>query len=151
MNRNSENQLIPVEHPVPGAANMSNSNLDWNASDELILSGLAAGLTHTETAELANVSSKTIQRRVTDEAFATEIARRRGQQVERITGRLSELSSHAVDTLTEALDDDSPTIRLRAADLTLNWLVKLRREADLERRIAEIEHELATDTTAVTS
>jgi hypothetical protein len=126
-------------------------DVDWNDSDELILSGLAAGLTHAETAELANVSSKTVQRRLSNDAFAAEVARRRGQQVERITGRLSELSSRAVDTLTDALGDDSAAIRLRAADLTLNWLVKLRREADLERRIAEIELELADSTVAVTS
>jgi hypothetical protein len=126
-------------------------DVDWNDSDELILSGLAAGLTHAETAELANVSSKTVQRRLSNDAFAAEVARRRGQQVERITGRLSELSSRAVDTLTDALGDDSATIRLRAADLTLNWLVKLRREADLERRITEIELELADSAMAVTS
>ena len=130
---------------------MTITDVDLNDSDELILSGLAAGLTHAETAELANVSSKTIQRRLSSEAFAAEVARRRGQQVERITGRLSELSIRAVDTLTDALEDSSPTIRLRAADLTLNWLVKLRREADIERRVAEIERELAADTSVVTS
>ena len=129
---------------------MAISDIDWNDSDELILSGLAAGLTHAETGELAHVSPKTVQRRLSSEAFAAEVARRRGQQVERITGRLSELSIRAVDTLTDALEDSSATIRLRAADLTLNWLVKLRREADLEQRIAEIEHELANDASAIT-
>ena len=118
---------------------------EWTDTDELILSGLSAGLTHAEAADLAATSTKTVQRRLTDEHFATEVARRRGQQVERVTGRLTELSIRAVSTLEDALGDDSPTIRLRAADLTLNWLVRLRREADLERRITEIELELASD------
>lgn len=130
---------------------MPDQLVEWNAADELILAGLAAGMTHAEAAELASTSTKTIQRRLADERFAAEVARRRSQQVERITGRLTELSIRAVDTLDTALDDDSPTIRLRAADLTLNWLVRLRREADLERRIAEIEKELASEPPAGSS
>lgn len=123
---------------------MSYNHDDWSDQDEVILVGLAAGMTHAAVAAVAGVSTKTVQRRVGDEAFAAEVSRRRGEQVERVTGRLTELSVRAVDTLDVALDDESPTIRIRAADMTLNWLVRLRREADLERRIAEIEHELAT-------
>lgn len=123
---------------------MSYNHDDWSDQDEVILVGLAAGMTHAAVAAVAGVSTKTVQRRVGDEAFAAEVSRRRGEQVERVTGRLTELSVRAVDALDVALDDESPTIRIRAADMTLNWLVRLRREADLERRIAEIEHELAT-------
>ncbi len=118
---------------------------EWDDNDELIIGGLSAGLTHADAADLAGVSTKTVQRRLADERFVAEVARRRGQQVERVTGQLSQLSVRAVDTLESALGDESPTIRLRAADLTLNWLVRLRREADLERRIAEIELELASE------
>jgi hypothetical protein len=130
---------------------MATPNICWDEVDELVLCGLAAGMTHAETAELANVSTKTVQRRMSDNKFTAEVARRRGEQVERITGRLSELSVRAVDTLNDSLADDSATIRLRAADLALNWLVKLRREADLERRITEIESELTTDTSGARS
>jgi len=125
---------------------MTIPDTNWDATDELILSGLAAGMTHAEAAELAEVSSKTVQRRMSDDDFAAEVGRRRSQQVERITGRLTELSVHAVDTLNDGLGDESATIRLRAADLTLTWLLRLRREADFERRIGEIEQALATDT-----
>jgi len=124
---------------------------DWSDRDEVILAGLAAGMTHAAVAAVAGVSTKTVQRRIGDEAFAAEVSRRRGEQVERVTGRLTELSVRAVDTLEAALDDESPTIRIRAADMTLNWLVRLRGEADLERRIAEIEHELAAATDEVVS
>ena len=67
----------------------------WSDTDELILSGLSAGLTHGETAALASVSSKTVQRRLREETFADEVARRRGEQVVRLTGRLTALSFRA--------------------------------------------------------
>ena len=130
---------------------MIDPTTEWSDTDELILGGLAAGLTHAEAGELASVSAKTVQRRLRDDAFAAEVGRRRSEQVERITGRLTELSVRAVATLERGLDDLSVYPRLRAADLTLNWLVKLRREADLERRIAEIERTLSGDTAEVTS
>lgn len=118
---------------------------EWADTDEIILASLASGMTHAEAARVADVSTKTIQRRLADKAFADEIARRRAAQVERVTGQLTQLSVRAVETLEAALDDEAPSIRLKAADLTLGWLVRLRREADLERRIVEIEQELAGD------
>ena len=116
----------------------------WSAKDELILSGLAAGMTHDEAAAFASVSTKTIQRRLAEAEFAAEVVRRRTEHVERMTGRLTTLSDRAVDTIEAALEDDEAPIRLRAAHLTLNWMVKLRRGGDLERSIAEIERVLTS-------
>ena len=119
----------------------------WSDTDEVILSGLSAGMTHGEAAALASVSAKTVQRRLRDEGFADEVARRRSDQVVRLTGRLAALSFRAVDVLDGSINDDSPALRLRAADLTLTWLLRVRREADLERRITEIEQQLTNDPT----
>ena len=116
---------------------------DWAVEDELLLTGLATGLTHVEAAALAGLSSKTVQRRVRDPRFAAEVRARKAARVERITGRLVELSERAVTVLESGLGDEAAPIRLRAADLVLGWSVRLRRESDLERRIAEIELGLA--------
>ena len=116
---------------------------EWAVEDELLLAGLATGLTHVEVAALAGVSSKTVQRRVRDPRFAAEVRARKAARVERITGRLVELSERAVTVLESGLGDEAAPIRLRAADLVLGWSVRLRRESDLERRIAEIELGLA--------
>jgi predicted hydrolase (HD superfamily) len=78
---------------------MTDATIEWSDADEFILGGLAAGLTHAEAGELAGVSAKTVQRRLRDDAFAAEVGRRRAEQVERITGRLTELSVRAVATL----------------------------------------------------
>ena len=123
---------------------MNENEHEWSASDELILSGLAAGMTHEDAAAFASVSTKTVQRRLADADFAAEVVRRRTEHVERMTGRLTTLSGRAVDTIEAALDDDLAPIRLRAADLTLTWMVRLRRGGDLERSIAEIERVLTS-------
>jgi hypothetical protein len=84
---------------------MTDPIVEWSDTDELILGGLAAGLTHAEAGELAGVSAKTVQRRLRDDVFAAEVGRRRAEQVERITGRLTELSGHCcVDRSAGAAD-----------------------------------------------
>lgn len=122
---------------------MQTTHPDWSDTDELILASLASGMTHAEAAQAASVSTKTVQRRVAEGDFSSEVTRRRREQVEQVTGQLTRLSVRAADTLEAALDDDAASIRLKAVDLTFSWLVRLRREADLEQRIAEIEQELA--------
>jgi hypothetical protein len=37
------------------------------------------------------------------------------------------------------MGDDDPSVRLRAAHLTLDWSMRLRRATDLEARVLEIE------------
>jgi hypothetical protein len=123
----------------------TSSHPDWTDTDELILASLASGMTHAEAARVADVSTKTVQRRVADNDFSDEVARRRREQVEQVTGQLTRLSVRAAETLELALDDDAASIRLKAVDLTFSWLIRLRREADLEQRIAEIEQELADE------
>jgi hypothetical protein len=122
---------------------MSGDRPELSVDDELILAGLVAGLTHAEAGALADRSAKSVQRRLGDAAFAAEVTRRRAEQVERVAGRLTALSDRAVAVLGASLTDDRAVSRLRAADLILSWTLRLRRESDLERRLAEIELVLA--------
>lgn len=115
--------------------------------DEVILAALAAGLTHVEAAAAANVSSKTIQRRLRDPAFAAKVAHQRALRVNEVTGRLSMLSLLAVDALEQCLaaEDVPAAIRLRAVEMVFAWLRRHRDEADVDLRITLLEQRTAAD------
>ncbi len=109
------------------------------ALDETLLGFLAAGWSHEQAAAACGISTKTVQRRVRDGAFGSELARRRTLRVDALTARLNSISDRAVDVIVESFDSANPTVRLRAADLALTWAVRTRREVDLEARIARLE------------
>ena len=64
--------------------------------NDVLLDALAAGLTHSEAAVLAGVSSKTVQRRLKGSDFAAELARRHSMRVVELTGQLTALAPAAV-------------------------------------------------------
>lgn len=109
------------------------------AGNEVLLDALAAGLSHTEAAALAGVSAKTIQRRLGDTEFALELTRRRAARVEELVGQLTSMGATAIGVLREAMVQAKPELRLRAAEATLTWLTRLRREVDFELRLCRIE------------
>lgn len=119
---------------------MSSSNVDRaRAASEVILNALGAGLTHTEAAALAGLTPKSVQRRLADPEFAAAVARLRAARVDEIAGQLTGMGSRAVSVLSELLESDKPALRLRAVELTLSWLSRLRREVDFDVRLSRLE------------
>jgi hypothetical protein len=114
--------------------------------DEVLIAALAAGMTHAMAGTLAGVASKTVQRRLSNDSFVAEIARRRAVRVDEVTGRLSELSVRALEVLEECLVSSSPTVRLRAAEMTFAWFRRLRDEVDVDVRLARLERISKVDT-----
>ena len=114
------------------------------ALDAVLLDYLAAGWSHEQVAAAASVSSKTVQRRLRDRAFAAELGRRRAARMEALTARLSAITDDAVSVIVASFESKSSAVRLRAADLALTWALRTRRELDLEARIARLEHPEAT-------
>src|SRR5829696_3717790 len=98
------------------------------ARDETLLELLAEGFTHTEAAEFAGCSTKTVQRRLGDDDFARELARRRAVHVSDMTGRLSKLTNEAVNAVEDTLHVDNPTLRFRAALALLNLRLRVHDE-----------------------
>lgn len=116
------------------------NNPQENPEREIAAAALAAGRSYAETAAEAGRSKRTIVRWMAEPDFARTVADLRTERVSVVTGRLADLAPSAVDVLTEALTSEDPGVRLRAAHLTLDWSMKLRRATDLEARILEIEH-----------
>lgn len=110
-----------------------------SSANEILLDALAAGLTYEEAGVLAGVSSKTVQRRVMDADFASELMRRRSMRVEQVTTQLTSLLSDAVATLAETMRTGEATVKLRAAEAVLRWTTTMRREVDFDLRLSRLE------------
>jgi hypothetical protein len=115
--------------------------------DDLLIELLGEGWTHQRVADSAGVSTKTVQRRMNDPAFAAVVSRRRRERVAQVSGRLITTSDRAIDVLREALESDDPKVSLRAAALVLDHGHRFhqgeearelaRRQEELEQRLQE--------------
>jgi hypothetical protein len=111
--------------------------------DEVLIGALAEGLSYSAAAQLANVSPRTVRRRMAEDRFATLVAQRRSQRVGEVTGVLAGLARRAVATLEDCLDAERPADRIRAAQVVLSELHRFRDQVDLEDRISRLENTAA--------
>lgn len=98
-----------------------------------------------EAARMADVSERTIHHWLTDDTFRAALVAAEGDAIDRATRRLISLQDSAVDTLASILNDplSKPTIRLRAAQSVLDYLLKLRELRNIEQRLAALEAQQA--------
>lgn len=100
---------------------------------------LATGGSYTAAGEACGRSKRTIIRWMADADFARLVADLRAERLSEVAGRLAELAPRAVDVLAEAMNSEHAAERLRGAQLALEWSIRLRRAADLEARMLEVE------------
>jgi hypothetical protein len=120
-----------------------------NGADSALIVALACGQPVRQAAETADVSERTVYRRLQDDRFRASLARERARLVEEAIGRLALGMTTAADTLvTIAADSTAPTsTRVSAARAVLELGSRLRTELDLERRLEQLEDALATPRT----
>jgi hypothetical protein len=109
--------------------------------DEVLVEALADGMSYPAAGELANVSARTVRRRVSDPVFAARVQQRRGQRVGEVTGLLAGLARRAVATLAGCMDAERPSDRIRAAQAVLGELHRFRDQHDLEERLRLLEQQ----------
>ena len=114
---------------------------DRNGADSTLMVALASGQPVRQAAESADVSERTVYRRLQDEAFRMSLARERARLIEEAVGRLAYGMTTAADTLAEiAADTGAPaSARVSAARAVLELGQRLRGELDLERRLEQLE------------
>ena len=117
--------------------------VDRRASqDEVIGAALAAGRSYDEAAAAANVSARTVRRRMADDRFAAEVRTLRAERASRLSARLLELGHDAIGVLARAMEDEQAGIQLRAAQTALTLGQRYRREVEMAERLAAVEHRL---------
>lgn len=100
---------------------------------------IAIGGSYRNAGDIVGRSKRTIVRWMADPVFARKVADLRAERLSEVTGRLAEMAPRAVDVLSDALEDEKAWVRLRAATDVLSWSMRLRRAADLEIRLVEVE------------
>jgi hypothetical protein len=105
---------------------------------------LAAILAHKtigEAADACGLSTKTLQRYMADENFKAALNAGEGERIDQATRQLLILQAPAVATMARTMGDQtaSPAVRLRAAQLVLDYLIKLRELRSVEERLVALE------------
>jgi hypothetical protein len=113
-----------------------------DAEREVLVSALARGTRYAAAGEAAGVSERTVRRRMSEPAFAAEVAQRRTQYVNTVTGTLLAGADRAVAVLLNALDSGDSAEQLRAAQLTLGLVRRYHADSDIEARLTALEAEV---------
>lgn len=104
--------------------------------------GRAVGTPHKDVAAHLEISTKTIQRRLSDPTFRHLLIGRRRVVLSETTAHLVALSTDAVGTLGALLASENPSIQLRATQLALTLAPRFHRddrhESEFEERIERL-------------
>jgi hypothetical protein len=92
-----------------------------HSADPLIIEALASGASHSEAARAANVSIRTITRRLTDPSFRRQLDEIQAQSLKGVSAQLTASAGTAINTLVELTSADQPaTVRATAARALLS-------------------------------
>lgn len=109
------------------------------AQDEILVEALALGMAYPDAGKLGGVTGRTVSRRMEDPEFRARVSRRRGERVAQVTGALTAMSAEALQVLRDCMAEERPADRLRAAQLVLVMMSRLRHETEIEDRLAAVE------------
>jgi hypothetical protein len=130
---------------------MASENKEMSDQDELIADLLGQGWTHRRVANSVGVSSKTVQRRMSDPAFSSVVSERRRDRFGQLSGQLLTAGEGAMDVLTVALQSEDPKVSLQAAALILSHGHRYNRvldEHEIQLRFEAIERRLEEEAVA---
>jgi len=119
------------------------SQFDHQGKRSLLLFELVAGKSVADAAQAAGISLKTAYRQLKKPAFRERLNQLRGYMLASATSRMANGMSQAVDTFFTLLNDESSSIRLRAARAIIGLGLKMRDAVDTNERLNEVERELA--------
>jgi hypothetical protein len=108
-------------------------------NNEAMVHALAHGKTHAEAARIADVSERTISRRLQDPAFAARVDEARAEVVSAAGAQLAGLFPRAIATLADLLDDKDSRTRLGAAQLVFKSGLVFREQVEIEDRLRALE------------
>ena len=104
---------------------------------------LVASNSLAEGARRANISRTTIYRWMEDDEFRRELIRLRSEAAELAKSEMKGMMLDATMALREALDDEDPLVRLRAAAATLSLSMKTLHGLNVEKRLNRIDDAMA--------
>ena len=121
---------------------MAENGSKLSAKQHRAITALLTSKSVTEAATATGQGERTIYRWLSEPAFRQALSAAEGDLIDVATRRLLQLQGGALDTLEALLGDGadaSAGVRLRAAQVTLDHLLKLREMRDIEQRLAALE------------
>jgi hypothetical protein len=114
-------------------------------ANQTILLALACGATPETAARQAQVSERTVHRRLADPKFRQQLDQLRSDMMQRTASGLAAAGSESVRTLLDLQKTSvPPATRLGAAKAVLEMSMKLKEMTDLKERIAALEQQMGT-------
>ncbi len=110
--------------------------------NDLLVTALARGEQLATAAQLAGVSVRTVNRRLTLSDFRAEVQRARSQLVDAAAGKISNTLDAAADCLKSLLSSESDAIKLSAARAVFEIGIRLKEVVELEGRMQSVEEKL---------
>jgi hypothetical protein len=107
--------------------------------DEQLILALAAGGGVVDAARVAQVSERTVRRRMQDPAFRERVRSMRAELVTRAVGRLSVLGCKAADGLNDLMGSSREQTKLGACRATLEYLFRGSELVEIEQRLQALE------------
>lgn len=105
----------------------------------LAIASLVATGNVREAAKAAGVAPKTVYSWNTQEAFKAELRAEELRALEEFSRALVSLAELTTKALRDGLEDESITVRLRAAGMVLDGVLRVRELLTLEERVQELE------------
>ena len=109
-------------------------------NDAVIIAALVGGATIDEAAKIADISPRTVHRRLASPEFKAALDDANLVIIRHAVSRLCGGSIRAVDTLEDLLEAKSENTRLQAARSILGLAIKYRETIELEDRLRQIEN-----------
>ena len=107
------------------------------------VAALAAGESTASAAKAAKTSRRTVTRWLENETFLAALSVAAGGAMYAVSARIAGLAEKATEVLEDTMDNAAqPAQRLRAAEVILANMIRVRNETDTERRLREIEAHL---------
>jgi hypothetical protein len=107
-------------------------------ADDALVAALAAGASAAAAAAKAEVSERTVRRRLAEAAFRARVDEARAELVRQAVGKLADVGALAGETLAELVREGSGTVKLGACRAVLEYLFRGHEMDTLARQVAEL-------------
>lgn len=124
---------------------MASSENGLTNRQQRAIAALLASRSIADAAQAVDVTDRTLYRWMQIPEFKAALASAEGELIDGATRRLLQLQDAAITTVALVMADEkySPTVRLRAAGIVLDHLLKLRELRNVEQRLAALEATIA--------
>jgi hypothetical protein len=115
----------------------------WDGKRDRYALALATGRSVIAASAEAAISQRTAERWAKDPEILVRVSELRGRMIDMAIGQIADALCKSVEVMVELLGEESPAIRLRAAEALQSCLLRLKEHAELDRRVLAIETTIA--------